>query len=71
MAAAEIGSAADPVLADAVRRVTQALLHEPTQRARRAAAEGALERYRAAVETVLGVSTPTEAAARVTDGSAA
>lgn len=71
VAAAEIGSSADPALAEAVRRVTQALLHEPTQRARRAAAEGELERYRAALETVLGVSTSTEAAPRVTAGSAA
>ncbi|MDO8309110.1 MAG: hypothetical protein Q7V58_12240 [Actinomycetota bacterium] len=66
---------ADPVLADAVRKVTQALLHEPTARAREAAASGRLDQYRAALETVFGTGTGTglapESATRRARGSAA
>ena len=56
VARAELGSGADPAAVEAIRRVTQALLHDPTQRAREAAANGELERYRAAIETVFGLA---------------
>jgi glutamyl-tRNA reductase len=38
----------------AQRRLTQALLHEPMQRARAAARDGRLDQFRAALETVFG-----------------
>jgi len=56
VARAELGTAADPAAAEAIRRVTQALLHDPTERAREAAANGDLERYRSALETVFGLA---------------
>ena len=56
VAQAELGATADPAAVEAIRRVTQALLHDPTQRAREAAANGELERYRTALETVFGLT---------------
>ncbi len=56
VARAELGDTADPAAVEAIRRVTQALLHDPTQRAREAAANGHLDRYRSALETVFGLS---------------
>ncbi len=56
VARAELGADPEPEAAEAIRRVTQALLHDPTQRAREAAANGELERYRLALETVFGMS---------------
>ena len=56
VARGELGATADPAAVEAIRRVTQALLHDPTKRAREAAANGELERYRAALETVFGLA---------------
>lgn len=67
VARAELGATADPAAVEAIRRVTQALLHDPTVRAREAAANGELERYRAALETVFGLAH----AAADAEGSAA
>ena len=50
-----VDAAADPAVAEAVRRITHALLHAPTVRAREAAQSGELERYRSALETVFGI----------------
>ena len=50
----ELDRATDPAARAAVRRMTQALLHEPTERAREAARAGRLDQFRAALETVLG-----------------
>lgn len=45
---------ADPEVGEAMRRLTNTLLHEPTQRARLAAQHGELERFRSAVEILFG-----------------
>src|SRR5699024_10626411 len=39
----------------AMRRMVRQILHEPTVRARQAAANGTLEEYEAALETVFGL----------------
>ncbi len=68
-AAAGPASASDPAVAEAVRRITQALLHAPTVRAREAARAGELEHYRSALETVFGIS-GSSVAASVSAGGA-
>lgn len=68
--AAGIDSSADPAVAEAVRRITQALLHTPTLRAREAAQSGELERYRSALETVFGIGDGSTARALSTEGAA-
>lgn len=52
-AAARVG---DPEAREAMRRLTNTLLHEPTQRARLAAQQGELDRFRSAVEILFGSS---------------
>ncbi|MDN6350434.1 MAG: hypothetical protein L0J69_01920, partial [Yaniella sp.] len=39
-----------------MRRMVRQMLHEPTVRARQAAANGTLEEYEAALETVFGIN---------------
>jgi glutamyl-tRNA reductase len=63
-------SPADPAVAEAVHRITQALLHTPTLRAREAAQSGELERYRSALETVFGIGDGSTARALSTEGAA-
>lgn len=66
LAEAELGPSSDAAAADAARRITQALLHAPTEGARAAAANGELDRYRGALEAVFGLAPKHEA----TEGSA-
>jgi glutamyl-tRNA reductase len=61
---------ADPAVAEAVRRLTRALLHTPTVRAREAAQTGELERYRSALETVFGIASGSAVGAMSTEGAA-
>ncbi len=67
---AGIDTSADPAVAEAVHRITQALLHTPTLRAREAAQSGELERYRTALETVFGIGEASSAPAMSTEGAA-
>jgi glutamyl-tRNA reductase len=67
---ADVDSAADPAVAEAVRRITQSLLHTPTVRAREAAQSGELERYRSALEMVFGIVNHSAGSAMHTGGAA-
>lgn len=60
----------DPAVTEAVHRVTQALLHTPTVRAREAAKNGELERYRSALETVFGIGDGSTDTALSSEGAA-
>lgn len=67
LAEAELGPSSDPAAAETARRITRALLHSPTEGARAAAANGELDRYRAALEAVFGLAAKVD----VAEGSAA
>jgi len=72
VALAELGATPEPSAVEAVRRMTQALLHHPTARAREAAANGELDRYRAALEQVFDLdSAAAHSAPAREEGSAA